>query len=197
MGKRKTVIKRKTKETEIHLEIDLDNSGKIEINTQLPFLNHLLSAMAFHGNFNLLINGTGDIQVDPHHLVEDTGIVLGDALYKILSENNNITRFGYSVIPMDDSLSEVVIDVCGRSYLVYNASFPQSSIGLFDTSLLNEFFNGLVCRARITLHAHVRYGQNSHHMAESLFKAFGIAIKQAYNKKEPKEGQLSTKGTII
>ena len=197
MSKRKTVIKRKTKETEIHLEIDLDNSGEIEISTQIPFLNHLLCSMAFHGSFNLLIKGKGDIEVDLHHSIEDTGIVLGSALYKILSEHDDIARFGHSIIPMDDSLSEVVIDVCGRSYLVYNVSFPQSHIGVFDTSLLNEFFTGLVGKARIALHAHVRYGKNSHHMAESLFKAFGMAIKQAYTQKVTRGGQPSTKGLII
>jgi imidazoleglycerol-phosphate dehydratase len=152
--------------------------------------------MAFHGNFSLKLTGTGDIDVDPHHLVEDTGLVIGDALSKSVELLGAVARFGHSVIPMDDALSEVTIDVCGRPFCSYKAEYPQAFSGSFDMSLLNEFFTALAAKARITLHAECRYGQNSHHMAESLFKALGKALKQSYIPLEKGEGVLSTKGLI-
>ncbi|MBN2441218.1 MAG: imidazoleglycerol-phosphate dehydratase HisB [Spirochaetales bacterium] len=196
MKPRKVSFKRETKETNILIEIGIDESGLSEINSGVPFLDHLFTGMAFHGGFRLKVQGTGDLEIDAHHLVEDTGIVLGEAFHKIVTEYGAVDRFAHMVIPMDDALSEVTIDVCGRPYLSYNVSFPQGLVGSFDISLLKEFFSGFVARAKINLHIHVRYGENSHHMAESLFKAFGKALKQAYAKKDDINDGMSTKGTI-
>ena len=152
----------------------------------------MLTSMAFHGRFFLSVTGTGDIDVDPHHLVEDVGLVLGQALSAVL-EKGSVLRFGHAVIPMDEALSEVTIDVCGRPTLELHADFPQPSAGAFDLSLLREFFTGLCSQARISLHVDVRRGRNSHHMAESAFKALGKALKQAY---APDAAEMSSKGRI-
>jgi len=196
MSNKKIVVTRKTKETDLTLELDILGNGKSEIKTELPFFNHLLTAMAFHGNFNLKIDGKGDIDVDPHHLVEDVGIVLGDALKQTAQKYGPITRFGHSVIPMDDALSEVTIDVCGRPFCFYKADYPQTCSGSFDMALLKEFFTALVGKAHIAIHAEARHGENSHHIAESLFKALGKAIKQAYQPLKNGSSVLSTKGLI-
>ncbi|MBN1413288.1 MAG: imidazoleglycerol-phosphate dehydratase HisB [Spirochaetales bacterium] len=194
---RKCTSERKTKETEIRIVIDPDSKGEVSIKTTLPFFDHILTAMAFHGGFSLSISAKGDTDVDPHHLVEDTGIVLGDVLNKIVSEHGPVARFGNAMIPMDDSLAEVVIDVCGRPYLIYKCSYPQPFAGQFDISLLKEFFVGLATHAKINIHAGTRYGENSHHLAEALFKALGKAIFQAYTLKNGSLPEsMSTKGTI-
>ncbi len=197
MSNRKTNVARKTNETDIFIEIDPDRGGDISVKTSVPFLDHLLTSMAFHGNFSLTVKGEGDTEVDDHHLVEDVGLVLGQALDKIVGADAGVKRFGHSVIPMDDALSEVAIDVCGRPFLVYEPDYPQPTAGTFDMSLLREFFTGLANRAKINLHAHVRYGKNSHHMAESLFKALGKALKQAYAQADGSQAAgISAKGTI-
>ncbi|MEW5814209.1 MAG: imidazoleglycerol-phosphate dehydratase HisB [Spirochaetota bacterium] len=196
MKKKEPTIHRTTKETDIRLTLDFSNPVSLTINTGVPFFNHLLQAMAFHGNFGLNIDATGDIQVDPHHLVEDTGIVLGEALHKTLEESGPVARFGYAVIPMDDSLSEVAVDISERPCLVFNPAFPQPFSGNFDMALLVEFLSALVNRARITLHATCRYGKNSHHMAESLFKALGKAIAAAYTPVKNRPQAMSTKGSL-
>jgi imidazoleglycerol-phosphate dehydratase len=196
VGNRKTNVTRKTKETDILIEINPDEPGAISISTDVPFLDHLLNSMAFHGNFSLTVKGKGDTEVDAHHLVEDVGITLGQALDKIVEAHGSVMRFGYAVIPMDDSLAEVAIDVCGRPFLVYEPSFPQGSVGSFDLALLREFLRGLATKAKINLHANIRYGKNSHHMAEALFKALGKALKAAYTKDALAEKGMSTKGTI-
>ncbi|MDA3812461.1 MAG: imidazoleglycerol-phosphate dehydratase HisB [Spirochaetaceae bacterium] len=190
-------IERKTAETEIYLTLDLENRKKPEISTGLPFFDHMLYAMAFHGKFYLEIKASGDIDVDPHHLVEDTGLVLGQALLKSFREKGSINRYGNSKIPMDDSLSEVIIDVCGRPYLVYNVNFPQEISGNFSNFLFKEFFQALVSEAKINLHLISHYGENSHHLSESLFKASGIAIEYAFRKTGEKgTSSMSTKGII-
>ena len=196
MGDKKILIKRKTKETDLTLELDILGSREAEIKTDLPFFNHLLTAMAFHGNFSLKIEGTGDTDVDPHHLVEDIGLVFGDALRQTAQQYGYVTRFGHSVIPMDDALSEVTIDVSGRPFCFYKADYPQPCSGSFDMPLLKEFFTALAGKANITIHAECRHGENSHHMAESLFKALGKAIKQAYLPLKDESSVLSTKGLI-
>jgi imidazoleglycerol-phosphate dehydratase len=194
---RKSETERKTKETDIKITMDPDKGGEVSIRTTIPFFDHILTAMAFHGGFSLFVQAKGDTDVDPHHLVEDTGIVLGDLLNRIVTDFGPVERFGNSTIPMDDALSEIVIDVCGRPYLVYNCAWPQPYAGQFDLSLIKEFFSGLTARAKINIHAGTRAGENSHHMAEALFKALGKAIKQAYRVKETKTGEgMSTKGTI-
>ena len=194
MGNRTVVLKRKTKETDIKLTLDMAKKG-VKIDTPLAFFNHMLTAMAFHGGFALDVKADGDIDVDPHHLVEDLGLVLGDALAKSAEKTGVVKRYGYSIIPMDEAVSEVVIDICGRPSMVLNAEFPQAYSGTFDMALIREFLIALSNRAQIALHCTCRYGQNSHHMAEALFKALGKAIAQAYS---PAEGGqvLSTKGLI-
>jgi len=196
MSNKKILVTRKTKETDLKLELNILGSREAEIKTDVPFFNHLLTAMAFHGNFTLKITGTGDTDVDPHHLVEDIGLVLGDALAQTAKEYVHLARFGHSVIPMDDSLSEVTIDVCGRPFCFYKADYPQTNSGSFDMALLKEFFTALAGKACITIHAECRHGENSHHMAESLFKALGKAIKQAYQPLKDENKALSTKGVI-
>ncbi|NCN06114.1 MAG: imidazoleglycerol-phosphate dehydratase HisB [Spirochaetales bacterium] len=187
-------ISRKTKETDISLVMNMDSRDKIDIDLPLPFMTHMLNAMAFHGGFGLEIKGTGDIEVDPHHLVEDLGIVLGQALARLF-DLGPVARYGHSVIPMDDALSEATIDVCNRPYLVYKANFPQKKAGDFDLFLFREFFHGLASNARINLHLECRYGENAHHMIEGLFKALGRALKEGFASLE--EGSTpSTKGIL-
>jgi len=188
-------LNRETKETSIQLTLRLDDPTIIKFKLGLPFFEHMLTAMAFHGGFGLEIQGKGDLEVDPHHLVEDIGLVLGQALADSLEQFGPVARYGHSVIPMDEALSEATIDVIRRPYLVYQAVFPQTHCGDFDLSLLREFFQALANRAQINLHLDCRYGHNSHHMVEALFKALGRALFQAYR---PHIGSnvLSTKGAL-
>lgn len=195
MKERKVSLKRTTKETDIFMELDPDANGEISISTTVPFLDHMLTAMAFHGRFNLKVEATGDIEVDPHHLVEDAGLVLGELLNKITQMDTNVKRFAHTIIPMDEALSEIVIDVCGRPTLVYNMLLPQERVGLLDMALIREFFIALTNRAKISLHVNTRYGENSHHIVEAAFKALGKALKQAYTLEEI-SGGISTKGSI-
>ena len=190
-------INRKTAETDIFIKLDLESTEKPRISTGLPFFDHMLHAMSFHGRFYLEIKASGDIEVDPHHLVEDTGLVLGQVLLKSFREKGAINRYGNSKIPMDDALSEVVVDVCGRPYLSYKVDFPQEKSGNFANFLFKEFFQALVSEAKINLHLISHYGENSHHISESLFKASGIAIEYAFRKTGAKgTDSMSTKGVI-
>lgn len=195
MDARKAEIVRKTKETSINIELNLDSREKPSIDTGLPFFDHILYSMSFHGGFFLKIEASGDIDVDPHHLVEDTGLVLGDVFKKAAAKGGALARFGHFIIPMDDSLSEVTVDACGRPYFVYRADYPQQKAGNFDIFLLKEFLKALSDRAGLNLHAECRYGENSHHMSEALFKALGRALGQAYQ--QAQDGEVkSTKGTL-
>ena len=194
MGNRTVVIKRKTKETDIKMTLDMAAKG-VQIDTPVAFFNHMLTAMAFHGGFALKVKADGDVDVDPHHLVEDIGLVLGDALAKSAEKAGVVKRYGYSIIPMDEAVSEAVIDICGRPSMVLNAEFPQAYSGTFDMALIREFLIALSNRAQIALHCTCRYGQNSHHMAEALFKALGKAIAQSYAAADSDQ-VLSTKGLI-
>lgn len=189
---RKVTIDRATRETDISLTLDPDAAGEPAVRTGVSFFDHMLSSMSFHGGFALAVKGKGDLEVDAHHLVEDVGLVLGQALSAVL-EKGPVGRFGHAVVPMDEALSEVTIDVCGRPTLVFNASFPQPYAGTFDLALLREFFGGLASAARISLHVDVRRGENAHHMAECAFKALGRALKQAY---AADRREMSTKGRI-
>ena len=187
---------RETRETQIEVAIDLDTPREPGISTPLPFFSHMLSALAFHGRIGMTVRATGDVEVDPHHLVEDTGIVLGTCLQNTLADGA-VRRFGHAVIPMDEALSEATIDVCGRPTLVYRAEFPQTHAGSFPVWLFREFFSGLVMGANIALHAMCRYGENSHHMVEALFKAVGRAMGEAYTLVGGDAGErMSTKGRI-
>lgn len=194
MSSRKVEIERKTKETDISLSLDIDG-GSISISTGLPFFDHLLTAMTFHGDIGIDLKAKGDLEIDPHHLVEDTGLVLGAALKKTVDTYGAVKRFGNTVIPMDEALSEITLDVCGRPYLVYNADYPQEYSGQFQMALVREFFIALSNAAGMALHANCRYGDNSHHMVESLFKALGKTIKVSYRLTSP-DKIMSTKGKL-
>ena len=193
MTSRKVQRARKTRETDIVLTLDPDQPLAGEIRTGIPFFDHLLLAMAFHGRLGLTVAASGDVDVDPHHLVEDTGLVLGEAFSEILGTSPQVARFGHAVIPMDEALAEAAIDVCGRPTLSWQAAFPQPLAGSFDLSLLREFLTGLTAQGRISLHLEVRRGANSHHMAEAAFKALGRALRQAY---APSGDEMSSKGRI-
>jgi imidazoleglycerol-phosphate dehydratase len=186
-------VERSTKETTISVEIDFAGAPSISVETGVRFFDHMLEAMAFHGAMECTIRASGDIDVDPHHLVEDVGIVLGEAVSRFVEERGPVVRFGQAVIPMDDALAEVVIDLSGRPYLVYRPVFPQPTIGAFDVSLIREFLQGFSSRGRLNLHAECRYGENSHHMVEALFKALGRALRIAC---APGETIRSTKGVL-
>jgi imidazoleglycerol-phosphate dehydratase len=186
-------VTRKTRETDITLTLDPDAPVAGRISTGLPFLDHLLTSMSFHGRLGLVLEGSGDLEVDAHHMVEDTGLVLGQAFADVLVKTGHVTRFGHAVIPMDEALAEATIDVCGRPTLFWHAQFPQPMAGTFDLSLLREFFTGLATQARISLHVEVRRGENSHHMAEAAFKALGKALQQAYGASSQ---EMSSKGRI-
>ena len=187
-------LERNTKETQIKLSLHYP-AETISIDTPLPFLNHMLHAFSFHGGFGLDIKATGDVDVDPHHLVEDIGIVLGQAIHQLYTSKDSISRFGDSVIPMDDALTEVVLDCCNRSYLNYQLDFPQEFSGNFQNALFAEFFTALTNNAKINLHIIGRYGNNSHHIIEAAFKALGKALAKALSQSSTQRIQ-STKGTL-
>lgn len=187
---------RTTKETDITVSLAFDGRQEVAIASSVPFFDHMLHACAFHGGFSLRVEASGDTDVDPHHLVEDTGLVIGSCLKQIFATGGGVKRFGHAVIPMDEALSEATIDVCGRPTLVYTASFPQDFAGDFPLWLFREFFLGLANRAEFALHLECRYGENAHHMVEALFKALGKAIGQAYAPIDGSSAAMSTKGAI-
>jgi imidazoleglycerol-phosphate dehydratase len=189
---RRIETSRKTKETDVSVVLDLSGPGDIRVDTGLPFFDHLLTSMAFHGGFGLSVTARGDVEVDAHHLVEDTGLVIGNALADILQRCQPVARFGHAVIPMDEALAEVAVDVCGRPTLGYRPRFPQARAGSFDLWLLREFFLALSNQARISIHVDTRGAENSHHAAEAVFKALGKAIAQAYGPGRA----MSTKGGL-
>lgn len=189
-------IKRATSETEVEISINLDKKGQYTINTGIPFLNHLLEAFAKHGGFNLTVYAQGDIEVDFHHLVEDIGIALGKVLAKAITDKSGIKRYSTVHIPMDESLVRVSIDISGRSYLNYDVELNNKMILHFDGDLIEEFFRGFVQNASITMHIDKIRGKNSHHILEAVFKAFGIALKDAVSIKDSEGDIPSTKGII-
>ena len=193
---RKGKISRTTKETGINVDLNLDGLGKHKISTSIPFLDHMLSLLAAHGLFDLMIQARGDTAVDFHHTVEDIGICLGGALKQALGGKEGVRRYGSAFVPMDESLASVHVDLSGRPHLVYHIPLRKRKIGDFDTELVKEFFQALVNNAGITLHAQVVYGNNGHHMVESLFKACGRALRQAVAKDEKVRGVPSTKGRL-
>lgn len=185
---------RKTDETDISVQFGFADDGEVRINTGVPFFDHMLHAWAFHGGMACTIEASGDVEIDPHHLVEDVGLVLGDALLEYVDRTGPVARFGHSVVPMDDAVAEVAIDIGGRPYLVYHADFPQDRAGSFDVSLVREFLHAFASRGRLNLHAACRYGLNSHHMIEALFKALGRALGAAC--RPSRSGLRSTKGAL-
>ncbi|AKB15605.1 MAG: imidazoleglycerol-phosphate dehydratase HisB [Methanosarcina thermophila] len=186
-------MSRKTKETDIQLELNLDGTGIADVNTGIGFFDHMLISFAKHAEFDLKVHADGDLYVDEHHLIEDTAIVLGKVLADALGDMTGIARFGEARIPMDEALAEVALDIGGRSYLVLNAEFSAPQVGQFSTQLVKHFFEALASNAKITIHASV-YGDNDHHKIEALFKAFAYAMKRAV-KVEGKEVK-STKGLL-
>ncbi len=189
-------ILRETGETRINLSIDLEGSGKRKISTGIPFFNHMLDLFGAHGFFDLEIDASGDIDVDYHHTVEDVGIVLGDAVNSALGDKKGIKRYGHAVTPMDETLTSVSMDVSNRPFLVFNVPEKIYVKGPFDVYLAKEFFRAFAGRAGITLHINVHYGENEHHIIESIFKACGRALSEASSKDDRISGVRSTKGVI-
>jgi imidazoleglycerol-phosphate dehydratase len=194
---RRATIKRKTAETDIALTLALDGTGQRRIQTPVPFFNHMLEAVARHGLYDLDIQATGDVEVDPHHTVEDVGICLGQAFREALGDRAGITRYGDAVIPMDEALVSAAVDFSGRAAFVYRAdSLKGRRVGNFDVELGREFFGGFVASSLCNLHLEVRYGENAHHMIEALFKAFARATSAATRLDPRVVGVPSTKGTL-
>ena len=176
---RKIQESRKTKETDITLSLNLDGSGNSNLSANLPFLEHMLDQTTRYSSIDLDLNAKGDLEIDAHHTVEDIGITMGAAFDKALGDKKGIHRFGYAYIPLDEALSRVVIDFSGRPGLIYNATYPRARVGEFDVELLSEFFQGFSNHAKATIHIDNIRGKNAHHIAETIFKAFGKAIKMA------------------
>jgi imidazoleglycerol-phosphate dehydratase len=193
---RKAKVVRKTTETDISLEIDLDKSTGSKIDTTIPFFNHMLDLFARHGLFKLVVKSMGDTEVDDHHLVEDLGISLGKAVGEALGDKKGINRYGSAIVPMDESLCRVDMDLSGRPYLIYKVRYERRKVGGFDPALVKEFFKAFTDHSGITLHINLEYGSNSHHIIEAVFKACARALRQAVNINSQISGVLSTKGTL-
>lgn len=190
-------ITRNTNETQISVELNLDGSGKCELDTGVPFLEHMIDQIARHGRVDLKVITKGDTHIDDHHTVEDTGIAIGQALAAALGDKKGIYRYGHAYVPLDEALSRVVIDFSGRPMLTYNVEYTRALIGRFDVDLLREFFQGLVNHAQMTLHIDNLRGINAHHQAETIFKAFGRALRIAAEADPRSQGEIpSTKGSL-
>ena len=191
---RSVTCKRTTKETDIQISLCLEG-GKVEISTGIGFFDHMLSAFATHGGFGLIVKTKGDLEVDCHHCIEDTGIVLGKAFSEVLQEKAGIERFGSFYVPMDEALAFAAVDISGRPFLVFDASFQEERVGGFDSCMTEEFFRALAFQAGVTLHVKLLYGKNTHHGIEAIFKAVAQALKIAVAKTQD-EKVLSTKGML-
>jgi len=194
--KRKAEVERKTKETDIKISLVIDGQGQTNITSGIPFFDHMLTLLAVHGFFDLSVRAAGDLDVDFHHTIEDVGLVLGDAIREALGQRQGIKRYGHAVTPMDDALATVTIDLSNRPYLVYNVPEHADSGIALNPSLTREFFRALVNRAGMNLHINVAYGDNDHHVVESIFKAFGRALDQAASLDGRITGVRSSKGTL-
>jgi imidazoleglycerol-phosphate dehydratase len=192
---RKSSIDRKTAETEIEIRLNLDGTGKSEIETGVPFLDHMLTLFSVHGFFDLYVKAEGDTQVDDHHTVEDIGICLGLAIAAALAEKKGVARYGSCYLPMDETLVRVVIDISNRPFLHYTAPVTEQKLGTFDTALVKEFFRAVCQHAGITLHIDLLHGENGHHIIEAIYKGFGRAMNSATAEIEI-EGALSSKGCL-
>lgn len=197
MKTRKVSHRRKTKETNIAINLTLEGSGRGDIKTPIPFFSHLLDNFTRHGGFDMKVRAAGDIEIDQHHTVEDMGIALGEAFEKALGDKKGINRAGYFVFPMDEALSVVAVDICGRTYLNYDVKWRKEKLGDLDSDLIIQFFYGF-CRAlKTTLHVRVLYGEDEHHKSESIFKAFGKAMKMACSQDKRLLKEIpSTKGKL-
>ena len=196
MKTRSAKVLRKTKETDISVALDLAGDGTYRVSTGIPFLNHMLELLAKHALFNLQLKAKGDLEVDYHHTVEDVGLALGEALNKALGDRKGIVRYGWAVVPMDESLSRVALDLGGRPYLVYEVSTKKKRIRDFDLGLIEEFFRAFAVQSRMNLHIKLMYGQEPHHAYESVFKAVAKALSIACSKDSRVKGVLSSKGRI-
>ena len=197
MSERRAIVERNTKETQIKLELNLDGVGKSSLKTGVPFLEHMLGQVSKHGMLDLVIDASGDLHIDAHHTVEDIGITLGQAFKQALGDKKGIRRYGHSYVPLDEALSRVVVDFSGRPGMEYQVNYPRARIGEFDVDLLHEFFQGFTNHAYATLHIDNLRGVNAHHIAETIFKAFGRALRMAVELDPKMEGILpSTKGSL-
>ena len=197
MPQRQAAVQRDTLETQIGVSVNLDGSGKGTFDTGLPFLEHMLDQVARHGMMDIEITARGDLHIDGHHTVEDIGITLGQAVGKAVADKRGIRRYGHAYVPLDEALSRVVIDFSGRPGLEYNATYPRARIGEFDVDLLHEFFQGFSNHAQVTMHIDCLRGDNAHHIAETIFKAFGRAMRMALEMDAAMGGMLpSTKGSL-
>lgn len=197
MTERTATIERDTLETQIEVSIDLDGTGISEFDTGIPFLDHMMDQIARHGMIDIRIRSKGDTHIDDHHSVEDIGITLGMALREALGDKKGIRRYGHAYVPLDEALSRVVMDFSGRPGLEYHVDFTRARVGEFDVDLFHEFFQGLINHALITLHIDCLRGNNSHHIAETIFKAFGRALRMAVEPDPRMQGVVpSTKGTL-
>jgi imidazoleglycerol-phosphate dehydratase len=195
-GARRALVERKTRETDIRLALDLDGAGRSKVATGIGFLDHMLTAFATHGRFDLEVRCKGDLHVDAHHSVEDVGIALGQALARALGDKKGIVRFGHAYCPLDEALSRAVVDLSGRPFLVFEVTFKAQRVGDMATELFEDFFWALADHARINLHLDALRGRNAHHIAETLFKASSRALSMAVARDPRVRGVPSTKGTL-
>ncbi len=193
---RVAVVDRATSESSVLVEWRLDGSGQSQIQTTIPFLDHMLVLLAKHGFFDLTVQAKGDTEIDDHHTVEDVGIVMGTALRESLGDKTGIRRFGWATVPLDETLAQAVIDLSGRPYLAYNVSLPHRMIKTLDLGLFEDFFQAFVNHGAFNLHLNVHYGRNPHHIMEAIFKALAKALDQATAKDVRLEGIPSTKGSL-
>lgn len=189
-------FKRETEETRIDIRLNLDGSGKYQINTGIPFLNHMLELWTKHGLFDLEIKACGDLAIDDHHTVEDTGICLGKAIREALGNKEGVTRFGHALVPMDEALTLVAVDLSGRGYLAYSVEIISRQVGGFDTELVEEFMRAMAINGEFTLHTLLLTGKNTHHIIESIFKGLGRALREAVKVDLNIKGVPSTKGVL-
>lgn len=193
---RKAEIERKTKETQIQILLNLDGAGRQQIDTGIGFLDHMLTLFAAHGFFDLTLQARGDLEVDAHHTVEDIGLVLGETISRALGNREGIARYGQAVVPMDEALAAVTVDLSNRPYIVFNVPAVSGPSSVFDAGLAKEFFRALANKAGMNLHINVSYGENEHHILEAIFKALARALDQATGLDQRIEGVRSTKGSL-
>jgi len=193
---RQASITRTTKETDIRLSLNLDGSGKAKLNSSIPFLDHMLEQISRHGLIDLTVEAKGDREIDDHHTVEDIGICLGEALRDALGDKAGVRRYGHAYVPLDEALSRVVLDLSGRPGLEYHIDFPKERVGDFDVDLFKEFFQAISNHGKITLHVDAIRGANNHHIIETVFKAFGRALRMAVEPDPRQSGIPSTKGAL-
>lgn len=196
MSSRQASVARDTRETQIQVNLNLDGSGQADLNTGVPFFDHMLDQIVRHGALDLALVAKGDLDIDDHHTVEDVGITLGQAFAQAVGDKAGILRYGHAYVPLDEALSRVVIDLSGRPGLFYRVDYPRARIGNFDVDLLREFFQGFVNHAQVTLHIDSLEGINAHHIAETVFKAFGRALRMACTPDPRMSGIPSTKGAL-